>query len=188
MLALETLGGGGRQTLPLPVVASGQTVRVEAAWDTTLRPGVYELVVQGLTPQSADGRRINVGETRCRLTLVPRPLPHRMPVVMWGIYGAQNVRKELPRLKDIGFTHCLGFSADMAAIWKAGQPTTPATAASLAANQQMLNQALAQDSGSWRVCRRDVGSASSTPNGARGPAGAALHQPRGCLRVVARLE
>lgn len=145
MLALETLGGGGRQTLPLPVVASGQTVRVEAAWDTTLRPGVYELVVQGLTPQSADGRRINVGETRCRLTLVPRPLPHRMPVVMWGIYGAQNVRKELPRLKDIGFTHCLGFSADMAAIWKAGQPTTPATAASLAANQQMLNQALAQD-------------------------------------------
>ena len=50
-----------------------------------------------------------------------------MPVVMWGVYDAGDVLKELPRLKHLGFTHCLGFSADDAHIFEAGQPTTAAT-------------------------------------------------------------
>lgn len=36
-------------------------------------------------------------------------------------------KKELPRLKEIGFTHCLGFGADSGKIFDAGKPTAPDT-------------------------------------------------------------
>lgn len=144
-LELELPDNLGCQTMPLPTVARGKAVCVDAAFDTTLRPGEYELRARLLVPVAAGGVRTNACERRFRLTLVPRPLPHRMPVVMWGIYGAQNVLKELPRLKDLGFTHCLGFNADMAAIWTAGEPTSPAAQSSPDLNQRMLNTALAQD-------------------------------------------
>jgi hypothetical protein len=70
-----------------------------------------------------------------------------MPVVMWGLYGAANVVKELPRLKEIGFTHCLGFGADSGRIFDAGKPTAPDTPENVAEVKRMLNTALANDFG-----------------------------------------
>ena len=43
-------------------------------------------------------------------TVVPRPLA-KMPVMMWGI-GGTGAREEMARLKDLGFTHCLGGGVD----------------------------------------------------------------------------
>ncbi len=57
-------------------------------------------------------------------TLVARH-PVRMPVIMWGAGG-----EEIPRLKELGFTHFIGMSALAGAIWqekKAVPPETPPT-------------------------------------------------------------
>jgi hypothetical protein len=35
-----------------------------------------------------------------------------MPVIMWGAGGG-----EIPRLKDIGFTHFIGLGADYGSLW-----------------------------------------------------------------------
>ena len=45
-----------------------------------------------------------------------------MPVVQWGVGGVSNIVKELPRLKQIGFTHCLGLDVDQYQIWQTKQP------------------------------------------------------------------
>lgn len=113
------------------------------SFDTSLRPDAYRLrariVVEGSPSYSS--------EESAEIVIAPRPLPHRMPVVMWGIYGAESVLRELPRLQDLGFNHCLGGGADMAAIWKAGKPIPPAKDETLAETRAMLDRALAQDFG-----------------------------------------
>ncbi len=135
------LEGTPAQTFDLPELASGAVRTVKYKFDTTLRPDEYRL----------HGRLEIAGEHPYRseesfaLMLVPRPLPHRMPVVMWGIGGIGAVLKELPRLQEIGFTHCLGLETDYGAIWKAGQATAPEKPENVALAKRMLDTALAHD-------------------------------------------
>ncbi len=89
----------------LSQIASGTSQEVVLAFDTTLRPDTYPVTCTVTIP----------GETTRRVTeassveLVPRAVPGRMPVLMWGIYGTREVLTELPRLKQISLS--LGNSA-----------------------------------------------------------------------------
>ena len=135
--ALFSLQGGGEREIAIPELASGESHTLEFPLDTRLRPGVYRLKVGvevGDTPGAC--------EEEFSLTLVPRALPHRMPVVMWGANPG-----EVQRLKDMGFTHCAGLAVDNARIWKAGEPTEAGDPEAVARTRKALDQALAEDLG-----------------------------------------
>jgi hypothetical protein len=131
-LTLDWSDGGGSKTIPLPDLAPGAEHVADFPVDTALRPGDYRFRARlDLTkPQTLTTSR----ETG--FTLVAR-LPERMPVIMWGAGG-----EEIPRLKDLGFTHFIGMSALAGEIWKEKKPVPPGDATYLARNRQYLDQAL----------------------------------------------
>ena len=139
-----TLSGAGLPVLvqELEDLPAGAEAAVEIPFDTGLRPGTYAIRcdVEGI---SGGGQVTSAGEIS--LQLVRRSVPNRMPVVMWGVGGTDGVVKEIPRLKQIGFTHCLGLSMDYGAVWKAGQPVPAATGDQFARGARMLDRALASD-------------------------------------------
>ncbi|MCX7825929.1 MAG: hypothetical protein N2689_10270 [Verrucomicrobiae bacterium] len=138
-----SLEGLGDKTYTLPELDGGATHTLEYPLDTSLRPGEYKLRARLQIP----GEKPYRSEESFPIVIVPRRLPHRMPVLMWGIGGADNVIKELPRLKHIGFTHCLGMGADYGAIFEAGKPTLASNPETVAETKRMLNAALANDLG-----------------------------------------
>jgi len=95
-------------TVPVPVIAAGQTVQVAVPVDTSLRPDNYTLTATFETTQKKL-RSVTVPFT---VTIVARPLPHRMPVVLWA--GSINNHQEI---KDAGFTGQLVGLADYEMIW-----------------------------------------------------------------------
>ena len=133
----------GRATAPaaLGVLEPGAEGLVEFPLDTTLRPDAYQLSARvdigGDLPYSAT--------ERFEITLVKRPRPRRMPVVMWGIGGTDNVIEQLDTLAQIGFTHCLCGGADFKMIWDAKQPGPAAKPETVAAARAMMDRALAAD-------------------------------------------
>lgn len=129
----------------VPELASGARREMEVPLDTALRPDAYALRARLEIPAHGGGEPYASEETFA-FALVPRR-PPRMPVVMWGLYGPKSVLKELPRLKELGFTHCLGFSADYGRIFDAGKPAAPGTPDDVAEAKRMLNAALANDLG-----------------------------------------
>ena len=122
----------------LPKIDSGTRYIIEYQLDTRLRPGEYRIKAY----LEISGERLYESETSFPVVIVPRHLPHRMPVLMWGV-GANNVLKEMDRLKDIGFTHVLGLDANYGKIWNAGQPTEAQNQEEIAITKQMLNESLA---------------------------------------------
>ncbi|NUP99420.1 MAG: hypothetical protein HUU35_06155 [Armatimonadetes bacterium] len=132
------LRGQNSQLSKLPDIAPGAKEVVELAVDTSLRPDGYELVAQLEVPGEPPYRT----EQRFPLNIVARPLPWRMPVVMWGVGGVDPVLQEIPRLKELGFTHCLGLSCDYDAVWKATEPTATGTPEAVAEARAMLDRAL----------------------------------------------
>lgn len=136
--------GMAAQDFALPELAAGAAHELEFALDTSLRPGDYAVAVD---------YRLGAGDTAYANTesfpvsIVPRRPPHRMPVVMWGVGGVEEVTENLPRLKDIGFTHSLGLRCDYNAIWEAGKPAPAQNEAALAASYRMLDRAFAEDFG-----------------------------------------
>jgi len=146
----EPLGGAvcrfalpdvGEKRVELPELAPGAVHTVQYPLDTSLRPGEYAIHARFEIP----GDKPYVSTEQFAVTIVPRPLPRRMPVVMWGVGGVDNVLKEVDRLKDIGFTHCLGTGMDFKRVWDASGPTLPASEEQVAATKQMLDTALAND-------------------------------------------
>lgn len=137
-----TLGETELARAEVPELAPGGGHVVEVTPDTSLRPDAYQIRARVELP----GDVPYASEVAFPLTLVPRR-PERMPVVMWGVYGADRVVKELPRLKEIGFTHCLGFGASHGKIYEAGAPCLPDDPDKVAAVKRMLNAALANDFG-----------------------------------------
>ena len=127
--------GGAEQVFDVPALKSGKVFVAKATLNTALKPDHYELrarleLADYATEQTAD------------FQIVPRPLPLTMPVVMWGASP-----KETERLKDIGFTHCLGLGADAGMVWEAKKPVTPGKPEVVEANRRMLDQALADGLG-----------------------------------------
>ena len=136
-----SLQGWQEQEIAIPTMASGAIRSIEYPLDTSLRPGQYRLTarieIPGSTPYTS--------EEQFPITIVPRPLPQRMPVVMWGANP-----KEFQRLKDIGFTHCAGLGVDYGKIWEAvgnGRRAVPEASTPQAVEQvkRDLDMALAND-------------------------------------------
>ena len=62
---------------------------------------------------------IHQAATSVPFLLTRRPLPGRMPVVTWGVGGTDHVVREIPRLRDLGFTRCLDIASnDRAGVWE----------------------------------------------------------------------
>jgi hypothetical protein len=132
--ARVSVGASAPQVFPLPEIGPGGRWPLQVPLDTSLRPDEY---VVAATVQTADDPPFSSTQS-FTVTIVPRPVPHRMPVLMWG--AGLN---EIERLKDIGFTHVIGVPADMDAIWNAGKPTSPRKPEDIASTWADLDRALA---------------------------------------------
>jgi len=127
--------GGKSETTILPELAPGAEYTVKFSINTELKPDLYTLRARlelgGLTVvRTADYQ------------IVARPAP-QMPVVMWGAGGS-----EIPRLKEIGFTHFIGFGAQVDDIWAQRAEKTevaPGSPEYIQKNLLTLDQALAND-------------------------------------------
>jgi hypothetical protein len=129
----------------LPEVAPGSVHISEFTFDTALRPDAYPVVLNVTVP-GEPSRQFTETTT---IQLVPRQLPHRMPVVMWGIGGVTDVVAELPRLKQIGFTHCLGGEVDYKAATSSDVPVSMLSPERVPAAIEMLDTALVNN---FRSC------------------------------------
>ena len=102
----------------MPRIETGETHVFQKPFDASLQAGRLRIACAVTVPGDPPIRAGRIVAAQAG----PRPLPHRMPVMMWGIGSPTEFARELPRLKELGFTQCFGFGADYDAIWKAGQP------------------------------------------------------------------
>ncbi|NLT71038.1 MAG: hypothetical protein GXX91_10130 [Verrucomicrobiaceae bacterium] len=142
-----TLPGAETKTLSVPTLAPGASHPLEIPLDSSLRPGEYTLGITAAVPGWGGDDVVHETREDLPFVLVPRPLPHRMPVVMWGLGGTEAVVKELPRLKDLGFTHCFGLRTDVSSFWKVDPDKPPLSPEDIRAGRDMLDTALANDFG-----------------------------------------
>ena len=140
--SLKLLGlGGDGAAVPVPEIPPGKTHTLTHEFDTRLRPDDYP----ARAVLSLPGEPPTETSANLPLKIVSRPLPHRMPVVMWGIGGPSFV-SELPRLKTLGFTSCFGIDADNASVWAVKKPVLPSGPV-LEKARSILDTALANDFG-----------------------------------------
>jgi len=128
----------GERVVPLPDLAPKQTHTIDVPVDTALRPGRYRLEV---TAAANAGDRTFEATQSVPIVIVPRPLSHRMPVVMWGTRGSCET------LKEIGFTHHFRYFDDFPRVWEAGQPVGPEHYAEADDLRECLHEHLAQGVG-----------------------------------------
>ncbi len=134
-------------TLTIPSLAAYASHPLEIPLDASLRPGDYAAVVTVATPGWGGENAVHETSERLPFVVVPRPKPHRMPVVLWGLGGTESVLKEMSRVKDLGFTHCLGLGLDYGAVWEQGAEAPATTPEGLRAGRDLLDTALANDLG-----------------------------------------
>jgi hypothetical protein len=119
--SVGAIPAGGTRSLSVPV-------------DTRVRPGAYRLA---LHLSGMKGTERVSAEQSADVTVVPRPLPHTMPVLMWG--GG-----DIETLKAIGFTHDLKGMTDYRKIWEAGEVTRAMDETASEGVRRMLNTYLAE--------------------------------------------
>jgi len=132
--SVRVLFGGTERRVALPDLQPKAEYPVEVPVDTSVRPGTYALKL--IASAKTGGKALEV-EKEIPLTIVPRPLPNEMPVVMWGSGDYQ-------RLKEIGFTHQLTHLADYGKVWAAAQPTEAAWSEGVEQYARSLDEALVQ--------------------------------------------
>lgn len=125
--------------LELPELSSGEEQLVDCPLDTALRPGVYPISLIVELPR--EGEPFVVRQS-FSVTILPRPLSHTMPVVMWGANAG-----EVDRLREIGFTMCTGPGTDLTAVWAAGKPVPADSETDLDSTYAALDQALVKGLG-----------------------------------------
>jgi hypothetical protein len=119
----------------LPWIRPGETAALEIPLPTTkLRPDAYEISVRA---QAAGRQPV---EQTLTYRVVNRPLPQRMPVLLWGGLPPGG----LEQLKDLGFTRVFGVSVPFKPIWDAGRPLPPDREdAAVRKTWELLDEALA---------------------------------------------
>jgi len=122
--------GGKTEDFIVPDLAAGKSFTAKFSLNTALKPAAYELRARFESGDYAT-------EQSTKLQIVAR-MPPRMPVIMWGAGG-----NEIPRLKDIGFTHFIGLGADYGTMWQNRAIAPPAKPEVIAKNRAMLDEALA---------------------------------------------
>jgi len=138
---------GDLSPVALPDLEPGESHELVIPLDTSLRPGSYSATLRLAVPGWGGEGVVHESAGELPFVVVARPLPHRMPVVMWGLGGTESVLRELPRLKELGFTHCLGLGIDYAAIWEGGAAAPAASEEGVRAARDMLDTALAEGVG-----------------------------------------
>lgn len=126
---LQTSLGGRTEDFTVPELSAGKSFTAKYTLNTALKAAEYELRVR-----FEDGDYTT--EQSTSLQIVSR-VPERMPVIMWGAGGG-----EIERLKDLGFTHFIGFGADYGEIWQQKKVVPPAKPEVIAKNREMLDEAL----------------------------------------------
>jgi len=121
----------------MDLLPAGESHGISVPIDTKLRPGTYELYASA---EAQGPSQPHKAEARLTVTVVPRPLPHVMPVLMWGT-------GDLDTLKEIGFTHHLVHLADYQRIWDEGASTEAAVSSQWSRYQRMLDECLAKGIG-----------------------------------------
>ena len=110
---------------PVREIPPARQGRVEIPVDVSLKPGEYPFTVR--LAGEADGQAVEL-DAEGAVTIVPRPTPHVMPVVMWGVPEMQYRVTDFDSLHEIGFTHTLMRGTDGAnleRVWQAGRPLVP---------------------------------------------------------------
>jgi len=129
--------GTREKNILLPPLGPKETHTIDIPVDTSLRPGGYLLRV---TASAAAEDKMHEVEREFPVNIVPRPLPRRMPVVMWG--GG-----DIETLKDIGFTHQLMSLVDYGKVWSPESPTEATTSGRAAELAESLDQHLVEGIG-----------------------------------------
>ena len=132
------LGGVPQPDWLVPDLGPGEQHIIDLAIDTSLRPETYRLAASVHVPGKSPYRNTQ----EFQITIVPRQLPHTMPVVMWG--GGLG---QIDRLTELGFTHCIATWVDFNKVWEAGKPTEPMTAEGVSKAIAALDDALAHGVG-----------------------------------------
>lgn len=134
--ALTVTFANRQEIYPIPDLAPGKTFTAKFNINTALKPERYPLRarLELAAPSSY------VTEQTREFQIMAR-VPARMPVIMWGADPT-----EAERLRDIGFTHCLGLSAEVGDIW-AQQKVVTGKPDYVAKMRKMLDGALASDLG-----------------------------------------
>ena len=133
---------GSTQPIAVPDLPVGGSHAIRVDIDTSLKPGEYFIELSATLPKWGGSDHGYQSVTRIPMVIVHRPLPNQMPVVMWGIGGTDGVVKEIPRLKQIGFTHCLGLRCDFQKVWDDGADAMPGSEEEIRSGREMLSQAL----------------------------------------------
>lgn len=133
MAVLSIDGFGPKKEVGIGGLGPDAVRTVGMGVDASLRPGRYagRVVVTG-----RGGERIQRGELPVEVAIAPRPVPGRMPVVLWGT-------GELDRVKGIGFTHQIQGLADFGAIWAAEGPVDSLSGDRLSEARRKLDEHLA---------------------------------------------
>lgn len=114
----------------IPDLAPGESFELILPIDTSLKPDAYTCEAQLISADSSKA----IASTELTLTIVPRSLPHQMPVISWAWLG----QSAFPVLKEIGFTHFLS-------LWQSSTAPTIkyVSEESMPVNQSTLDQAFA---------------------------------------------
>ncbi|MFT5467932.1 MAG: hypothetical protein ACI8UO_003040 [Verrucomicrobiales bacterium] len=139
------LPNGSVQQLPIPKLAKDARHAIRIPVDSSLKTNEYSARITVEVPSWGETESDYRSTSTIPFVIVSRPLPNRMPVVMWGLGGTDSVIREIPRLKEIGFTHCLGLGLDRAKVWSEGAEAMPGTPEQVRAGREMLNIALEND-------------------------------------------
>ncbi len=122
--------GGKDEEFILPDLAPGKAHAAKFTVSTALKPDHYTLRARFESSGYAT-------EQSAEFEIVPRPSP-QMPVIMWGAGG-----DDIAQLKDLGFTHFIGFSApNVGDIWQAKKALPPGSPEYIARNRSTLDEAL----------------------------------------------
>ncbi|MEJ5341812.1 MAG: LamG-like jellyroll fold domain-containing protein [Thermogutta sp.] len=124
-------------SLRVPKLSPHEEIPLKVPVDTRLRTGSYGLRVHVEATQEST---VLHQEREFNISIVPRPIPDTMPVVLWGT-------GDLEQVKEIGFTHQLVSLADYAHIWKLDKPGTAVEGYQLAEKAEMLNAYLVRGMG-----------------------------------------
>ena len=138
---LVDLDGFARQRLSIPTVRPGAELELGFALDTSVRPGHYTM--KGRI-EGSDGKALS-GEESLPVTIVARPLPFRMPVILWSDPNIMD-QTTLQTMKRLGFTHSMvrsyAHSSWLWDLWDVGESVGPEDA-----YRRKLDYALAHDHG-----------------------------------------
>lgn len=142
-VVLEVHAFGATSRVHRVAVPPGGVISAAVAVATSWRPDSYTVDAELRIGQPIEWRA-GWSTTLC---VRPRPPPLRMPVVMWGIYSPREFLREWPRLKELGFTHCLGVQMNERLWWTASEDTSPVDPDELGLTRRALDVALASDLG-----------------------------------------